>query len=383
MGVQGALPPAGGRGVPEKSTFHHPLLRPSLLVAVTYIVLIILITLIHHYNVIHYIHIGTKFSQHDPKGFGGYDGQFYYQLARDPFHAYQFMDDPPYRYQRIIYPLVVRLLSLGQTALIPYMLLLVNCLSSVLSVEIVARLLKKHGMSPWFSLALGFYFGQTSAFIFDTTEPFTYLLVCLGLLLIEEEYLTAATISMGLAVLSRETAILFPIGYTVFYLLRGRWKDMARFVILALLPLPIWYAVLWKIFGSTGLTYAPPFEHIPFGGLFTFLYNPTLFWSLIGLMFVPTIGGCIFAASEILKRHWNKAYLLLIWLLHLVLVTFMAQSSYQEFVSAGRISSGIVLATLLYGWQTRNKTLLWISQYYTLTFAFYAFGVLFTRFVPT
>jgi hypothetical protein len=263
------------------------------------------------------------------------------------------------------------------------MLLLVNFLSIVLSVEIVARLLKKHGMSPWLSLALGFYFGQTSAFIFDTTEPFTYLLVCLGLLLIEEEYLTAAAISMGLAALSRETAILFPLGYIIFYLLNRRWKDVARFAILALLPLPIWYAVLWKIFGETGLSYAPPFEHVPFGGLFAFLYNPTLFWSLIGLMFVTTVGGWIFAASEILQRHWDKAHILLIWLLHLVLVTFMAQSSYQEFVSAGRISSGIVLATLLYGWQTRNKALLWASQYYALTFAFYASGVLFTRFVPT
>ncbi len=361
----------------------HSLIRPSLLVAAIYIILIILVTLIHHYNVIHYIHIGTKFSQHNPKGSVGYDGQFYYQLARDPFHAYQFMDDAPYRYQRIIYPLVVRLLSLGQAALVPYMLLLVNFLSIVLTVEIAARLLKKHGLSSWFSLAIGFYFGQASAFILDTTEPFTYLLVSLGLLLIEEEYLTAAAISMGFAALSRETAILFPLGYTIFYLWYRRWKEVARFVILALLPLPIWYGVLWKIFGATGLTYAPPFEHIPFGGLFAFLYLPVLFWSLIGLMFVPTVGGWIFAASEIMQRHRNKAYILLIWLLHLALVTFMAQASYQQFFSAGRISSGLVLATLLYGWQTRNKALLGASQYYTLTFAFYGLGMFFTNFVTT
>jgi hypothetical protein len=353
-------------------------------VAATYIVWITLLSLIHHYNVLTYAHIGTKFSLHNPNGSGGYDGQFYYQLARDPLHAYLFMDNPPYRYQRVIYPLVVRLLSLGQTTLIPYMLLLVNFVSIVLSVEIAARLLKRHGMSPWFSLALGFYFGQASAFIFDLTEPFTYALVCVGLLLIEEEYRTAAAIAMGLAVLSRETAILFPLGYAVFYLLHKCWKDLARFIILALLSLPIWYVILWMIFGKTGLTYAPPFEQIPFLGLFAFFFTRQwLIWGLLGLLIVPTIGGWIFVVSEILHRHWDKVHLLLNWILNLALVTFMSRTSYAEFVSAGRISIGLVLATLLYGWETQNRRLLWASQYYSITFPFYALGSLVIPFAPT
>src|SRR6185437_14839453 len=105
-------------------------------------------------------HLGTIWANHDPAGTWGYDGQFYYQIAHSPLHAGQYMDNAPFRYQHIFYPLVVGVLCLGQVALIPFMLLLVNILSVVLSVELLARLLAKAGFSPWFALALGLYFGQ-------------------------------------------------------------------------------------------------------------------------------------------------------------------------------------------------------------------------------
>ena len=357
------------------------LFRPSLLVGLVYLIFFVIVTLIHHYTAMSYVHLGTRFALHIPTANPGYDGQFYYQIARDPLHATQFLDKPAYRYQRIVYALLVFILSAGQTALVPYMLLLVNFVSIVVSVEIVARLLTRYGLSPWFSLAFGLYFGQTAALLFDTTEPFTYALVCLGVLLIEKEYITGAAISMGLATLSRDTAILFPLGYTLFFLLHRRWGNVARFIVLTFLPLLLWYGFLWGIFGETGVKSAPPFEHIPFAGLFIFLPQQMLFWQLFVIMFVPTMVGWLFVAFEIVRRRWSSV--LAIWVLNLALVTFMAPDSYREFVSCGRLSTGLVLATLLYGWQTRNKTLLWLSQFYTLTFVFYAYLVLTTRFAPT
>ena len=160
---------------------YKALWRPSIVVAAIYLLFLTLLTLIHHYSMIDYVHIGTFFSRHDPHGTIGYDGQFYYFMARDPWHAYQYMDNAPYRYQRIVYSLLVYVVSLGQESLVPFMLLLVNFLSIVLSVEIVARLLAKRKLSPWFSLAIGLYFGQATALIFDTTEPLTIAFLCLGL----------------------------------------------------------------------------------------------------------------------------------------------------------------------------------------------------------
>lgn len=357
----------------------HPWLRPSIVTAMIYILFLGLLTLIHHYNILTFIHQGTIFTMHDPKGSAGYDGQFYYYLARDPGHAYEFMDNAPYRYQRIIYPMLVRLLSLGQVALIPYMLLLVNGFSIVLSVELIAQLLAKRGLSPWYSLALGLYFGQATALVFDTAEPFTYLLICIGIWLVARDRRTLGALFMGLAVLSRETAILFPLGYTLYALWHRRWRDVISFVILSLVPLPIWYLILWKIFGNSGLSYAPPFEHIPFGGLFTFWSQPTLLWSLFAMMGIPTLGNWLFSFRAIIQRRWDHT--LAIWLMHLVLVTFMAAASYQEFASCGRLSTGLILATLLYGLYNGDRTLLRASQVYTLTFLPYTAAIMWIPFV--
>ncbi len=355
--------------------------RPSLIVALIYLIFIAAVTLTHHYNALSYVHIGTRFAQHIPSANPGYDGQFYYQIARDPLHASQFLDKPPYRYQHILYALLVFVLSAGQVTLVPYMLLLVNFVSIVFSVEVVACLLAKHGLSSWFSLALGFYFGQTAAFLFDTTEPFTYTLVCLGLLFLEKEHLTSAAMSMGLAVLSREIAILFPLGYILYFLVQRRWIDGMRFVILSCMPLLLWYGVLWLIFGQTGVRSAPPFEHIPFGGFFFFYPDHNIFDRLLVAIFLPTVVVWLFVALEVGRRHWSGV--LPVLLLQLTLVTFMAPDSYRELVSSGRLSIGLVLAILLYGWQTKNKMLLWAAQFYTYTFPFYTLVILYTTFAPT
>ena len=56
--------------------------------------------------------LGTRFSEGDPGGTEGYDGQFSYYIARDPLNGWQHCDVPAYRYQRILYPLLGRLSGL-------------------------------------------------------------------------------------------------------------------------------------------------------------------------------------------------------------------------------------------------------------------------------
>src|SRR5579883_1998413 len=138
------------------------MVRPSLVVAVLSVALIGVVAITNHYSALDFVHLGTVWANHDKSGTWGYDGQFYYQIARSPLQAYQYMDNAPFREQHILYPLVVGALSFGQSGLIPYMLLLVNVVSVVLTVEIVARLLVKYEFSPWFSLAIGLYFGQAA-----------------------------------------------------------------------------------------------------------------------------------------------------------------------------------------------------------------------------
>ena len=50
--------------------------------------------------------VGTRYDPGLQGGTWGYDGQFAYQIARDPLGASRFLDVPAYRYQRILYPLI-------------------------------------------------------------------------------------------------------------------------------------------------------------------------------------------------------------------------------------------------------------------------------------
>ena len=62
----------------------------------------------------------------------GYDGQFYYRLALDPFNwnrtAFGITMDQSYRYTRFGYPVLAWLASFGQHQLVPVVLVAINLL---------------------------------------------------------------------------------------------------------------------------------------------------------------------------------------------------------------------------------------------------------------
>ena len=78
-----------------------------------------------------FVRLGTRFTEGDPNGTTGYDGQFVYQIALAPLEAVPYIDIPAYRYQRILYPLTARLVSLGQPAFIPWVLIGLNIVLSI------------------------------------------------------------------------------------------------------------------------------------------------------------------------------------------------------------------------------------------------------------
>lgn len=359
--------------------------RPSIVVAVLSVALVGVVAVTKGYSLIDFVHLGTIWANHDPSGTWGYDGQFYYQIARNPLHAGQYMDSAPFRYQHIFYPLVVGVLSLGQIALIPFMLMLVNILSVVLSVELLARLLTKAGFSPWFALALGLYFGQGTGILFDTAEPFTYFLVMLGVwLFIEKNRYWPAALMLGLATLSREIAVLFPIGYTLVLLVQKKWRPCLEFILLGIVPIFAWLVILRLIFGQTGVTFTQPFEHVPFAGIFYHADAPRKFYLLLLMMFLPTLAGWGLMAVDFFRKiikgtgpfllRFSPMYLILG--ANLLMITLMNHHSFDELVSCGRIATGVVLAVLVYGLTTRNKWILWGAQFYTFTFVVLVIGTL-------
>ncbi len=362
-----------------------PFFRPSTIVAALSILLIACVALRNQYNALDFVHSGTVWTNHDPSGSWGYDGQFYYQMARNPFQAYRYMDNAPFREQHLFYPLVVGVLSLGQVAVIPYMLLLVNVVAISLSVELLARLLIRFEFSPWFSLALGLYFGQAAGTLFDTAEPFTYFLVCLGVwFMVEKNRVRMTALLLGLASLTREIALLFPIGYLCIAVVQKKWRVCTQLVMLGIVPLFLWLLALRLIFGQTGVTFTRPFEHVPFAGIFFYAGTPKKFALLLLLMFLPTLAGWLLAAVELFRKVWVEkgpflqrfSSMYLILLANLLMITLMSHSSYEDLVSSGRIATGLVLSVLLYGLGTRQRWVLWGAQFYTGTFVVYLVGTL-------
>jgi hypothetical protein len=352
--------------------------RPSVAVGVAYLLLVGTFMVRHEYRLVDFVHLGTAWTNDGAPENHGYDGQNFYRLARDPFTAHQEMDFAPFRYQRILYPLIVRLLTAGQESLLPFALLAVNALAVVAGVEILSSLLRSRGLSDWYSLPYGFYFGQMTAFTFDLAEPTAYALVCLGIWLVERGRIVPAAAGFGLAALTRETTVLFVLAYLAHALLGRRWREACWLGLLGVFPLALWLLTIVLAFGRTGLGFSPPFETMPFAGIVAQWEGGRLFALLVLLIAIPTtvswlLWGQQLWSALLLRRALRP--LLIAWGLNLAVVTFLSHYSYLELVSSGRIATAAILSALAYGALVQDRRILLTMQYHVLTCPIYLAGV--------
>ncbi len=88
-----------------------------------------------------------------PNSFG-YDGEFYYRLALDPFTAKKIdygigLDDPPYRMQRIGYPLLAWAVSLGNARILSWVMISLNLAGLGLIARAGAGIALRAGAPAW------------------------------------------------------------------------------------------------------------------------------------------------------------------------------------------------------------------------------------------
>lgn len=147
----------------------------------------------------------------------GYDGQFYFRLALAPFDTRNpafgiTLDTPPYRMQRILYPLLAWLVSFGQPALAPAALLLVNVAALAGIAAFAVRITRRLGLGWATPLAIVLWPGVIVSIAHDTTELTSACLLLAAL----DAYLADrlgrfAALGM-LAALAREVGVLFLAG---------------------------------------------------------------------------------------------------------------------------------------------------------------------------
>ena len=317
------------------------------------------------HDVREFIHVGSRFARQSTASAEisaaarfpgvteiGYDGQFAYYIAVDPLNARFYLDDPPYRYARIGYPLAARALALGRPSLIPYTMLLINLAAVAGGSWAIAAALARSGHLPWLALVYGFFPGLVNAYLNDVNEPMAYALAAAGVLALGAGglgALVAGAALFGLAGLTRDQAALFPIAYIGAALasrLRSNLRLQRAAVLFGLGVLPIALFRLWLATWPVAATQHPELASAPFGGLLSIRpFLPAQYLEVLGLV-LPGL-ACVVAASFALWRRRLDGAVLALVLNALVSDVFLQRSSWFGYFDAGRISTGVVLAALL------------------------------------
>jgi hypothetical protein len=318
--------------------------------------------------------IGTHFSEGNPSGTEGYDGQFVYYIARDPApeRVAPYLDVPAYRYQRILLPLLARGLSFGNEAALPWILALLGIVSLTVGAWVVEKILVGWGVNRWYALVYGLWTGFLLAIIVDLPEPLAYGLVAGGLLALERERRLLGWCLLGLSVFAKEVAMLFVVACVLAYFFQRRWRDVVALGLIGIAPFFVFQAWLWAVFGQPGVgsggAMSTPFEWIPFMGILR-----------IGGESVPYLLAMlvVFGPAVILPSIWGIITSLKFWLddernvivlglfVNAIIIAFIPFSTFRETGGILRFACGLVLAVLLFSARYRqrralNYSVLWI-----------------------
>jgi hypothetical protein len=154
----------------------------------------------------------------DP-GEAGYDGQFYYRLALDPFDwartAFGITMDQTYRYTRIGYPILAWVFSAGQHEAVPFVLVAVNLVCVAAMAFLGGMFARDSGRHALWGLAFAAYFGLVISVGRDTAEPLAEACMLGGLLAYRRTRMILATCLFAFGAITRETILLAPAAIAV------------------------------------------------------------------------------------------------------------------------------------------------------------------------
>ncbi len=316
-----------------------------------------------------------KLERNSPKaGTEGYDGQFTYYIAIDlnPTTVREKLDVPAYRYQRILLSMLARLLSAGNTAAIPWVLLAINLVAHIVGTWAVMLYMEDHGLRNWYALSYGLWVGLVSAVGLQLHEPLAYGLVSVAWLARKRGRFFTSVFLLGLALFAKETTIVFWFVFLLVDLIGKRdWRSAVSWIAVGILYAG-WQVWLWRVFGAPGIgsggAQSTPFEWIPLMGLwrigFESLPALALFIVIFGpTIFMPVIWAIFKSACEVWRKQVNPENISLF--VNSLLILFLPFSTIREPLGLLRFTSGFVLAVLLFSARNKlhkplNYTLAWI-----------------------
>jgi hypothetical protein len=316
--------------------------------------------------------IGPLYDPGVPGGQPGYDGQFAYQIARDPLNGWTKTDVPAYRYQRIVYPLAARGLALGRVELIPWLLIAINVIALAAGAWCTEEILAHYGASRWYALAFSLNAGMLMGVRLDLTEPLAYGLAQAGVLLLLKNRSRTAAAALALAALTKETTLMFAAGAMLAYAARREGRRALWLGVVVVTPFAIWQLILRGWFGQFGVgsggALATPFEVVPLRGLWSIAALDGRVFALFAaialpLAVIPALIGLWRTLADARRRRFDLPMALLF--INAAVLLFTPQSTFREPLALARFVVGLIASTLIYAAARRsrrglNYALLWV-----------------------
>jgi hypothetical protein len=344
----------------------------------------------HDFNPTIFVTAGDEFTDRTaPPGLlvapnsSGYDGQFYYRIACDPFSMQQVaagvhFDYPVYRLQRIGYPILVRILSFGNRAAVPWTMIVVN-LASLAGIGAAAVLATREFRIPaWSCLALALYPGFLLSVSRDLVEPLEVLLLMIALILLQRRRLALAACVLAVAALTKETSLLFTLGALLAGIVTMPRRRM-NFVLL--LPFAAhfgWKVLLFRLW-HLPMTFVTS-EHfmLPFQGFFARAREAVAAGAASRVVLIEMMALVIFGIIVLLALRSSLApnVIKTAWLLYAALVFLLGTEFWWEDWAFLRVAVeftilGGLIAIASPRWRVPAQSLLavgWISLACNLLF---------------
>lgn len=210
----------------------------------------------------------------------GYDGQYMYLLAFDPFlqrfrdmpaRYREVADLPPYRYGRIGFPVITRVLSGGRPDLFPTVMLWLVVAAHFGVAAMLAALAARQGWSPWLGLVYLTIPGFVSSLTFGLPESLAALGLVCGVYgwTVGRPWLIVT--GFGASLLVRETGVILVMSLFAANLWTSRSKALGVALLAAVCPLVAWrlYVAsrLFSDFGWSALFPSPGILDVPLAGI--------------------------------------------------------------------------------------------------------------------
>lgn len=171
----------------------------------------------------------------------GFDGQYYYMMALNP--TLENLHVGANFLQRILYPVLVKILSLNYAPVFPAVFIMVNLASILCSSWALMRLLKKYNANLNLVYLWAFNVGFLLSITRNLTEPLMICFIALMVLSFEKGKHWQASIFLSLALLARELAITVYAAMLLYFLIKLDFKKVLIYA-LSIIPLSIWEIIL-------------------------------------------------------------------------------------------------------------------------------------------